>query len=202
MIQDLETGQLLPDERIGEVCLSGPAVTQGYFHRDELNEQAFSMITLDDHSQRFLHTGDLGFLSQGELFITGRKREILIIRGRNLSPEDIEQSFSGLHPALIPGGAVAFSIDHHGQESLILAVELQRNADQDFALDLVVTQIRNQVIVAIGVNPIEILLLKQMAIPRTSSGKPKRLAVRDFYLNGTLESLFREQPAHEVNKII
>ena len=202
VIEDLETGQLLPDERIGEVCLSGPAVTQGYFHRDELNEQAFSMITLDDHAQRFLHTGDLGFLAQGELFITGRKREIIIIRGRNLSPEDIEQSLSGLHPALIPGAAVAFSIDHHGQESLILAVELKRNTDQEFALDLLVTQIRNQVINAIGVNPIEILLLRHATIPRTSSGKSKRLAVRDLYLNGTLESLFREQPAQPVNSTI
>ena len=107
-----------------------------------------------------------------------------------------------MHPTLIPGGAIAFSIDQNGQESLVLAVELKRNADQEFALDLLVTQIRNQVIAAIGVNPIEILLLKQMAIPRTSSGKPKRLAVRDFYLNGTLESVFREQPAPEVNKII
>ncbi len=193
LIVEPETSLPLEDEQIGEVCLSGPSVTCGYFNRASLNEQLFCELMVDGISEKFLRTGDLGFLSGGELFITGRIKEIIIVRGRNLYPEDIEQRICDAHQALSSDGVVAFSVDLDGQESLVIAAELQRSAVRMESPETVVNAVRQSVIETFGVNPTEILLLRPASIPRTSSGKPKRLAFRDSFIDGTLEYLVREK---------
>ncbi len=192
LILEIGTNRILADDQIGEVFLSGPAVTRGYFNREVLNDQVFLDLMIDGRPVNFLQTGDLGFLSFGELFITGRTKEIIIIRGRNLYPDDVEQSICDAHEALAPGKAVAFSADLDGQESLIIAAELRRSALRMDSLEAVIAAVRVRVVEVFGVSPAEILLLRPASIPRTSSGKFQRMAVRESYLNGSIESVKRE----------
>lgn len=187
-----ESAEPLADDQIGEVLLCGPSVTRGYFNKSELNDQLFRDLLIDGQPKRFLQTGDLGFLSGGELFITGRAKEMMIVRGRNLYPEDIEEQTYQAHEALATGRAVAFSVTMAGQESLVIAAELKRSAMKLEAPEAVISAIRYRVNEESGVNPAEILLLRPGSIPRTSSGKPQRLSVRSRYLDGTIKCLFRE----------
>ncbi len=189
-IFDVETNQIVGDNVIGEVFVSGPSLSCGYFNQPEMNDQMFRRLSVDGETSRFLQTGDLGFLSEGQLFITGRSKEIIIVRGKNLSPEDIEQRIIDAHDALVPGGSIAFSGDVNEEEVLIIAAELKRSAINSLTThDDIVAAIRSRVIEAFGVNPAEILLMRTASIPRTSSGKPRRLVVRDNYRNQTIEGV-------------
>ena len=189
VILDRQTGAPLANDLIGEVFLSGPSVTSGYFNRNELNQEIFRDLSIDGKPTRFLQTGDLGFLSAGQLFITGRVKELIIIRGRNLFPEDVERQVDEAHESLQPGGAVAFSTDQHGQESLLIAAELKRSAMKNAPLAAIESAVRLRLSGVYGVNPAQIILLRPGSIPRTSSGKPRRLAVRDSFVEGSLEAL-------------
>ena len=189
VIQNPESLNLLPDDVIGEVCLSGPSITNGYFQRPELNAELFRDVTVGGVTDRFLRTGDLGFLSEGELFITGRMKEIIIVRGRNLYPEDIEQRAGASHPLLSPGSIVAFSVEQDGREVLIIAAELPRSVPETVVLQDVIEGIHQSVAAGFGVNPEKILLLRAASIPKTSSGKPRRLTVRARFLDGSLNDL-------------
>jgi acyl-CoA synthetase (AMP-forming)/AMP-acid ligase II len=195
VIGDPATGNRLPDESIGEVLVSGPAVTRGYFNRHDENDQLFREVVIDGEPQRFLRTGDLGFLSHDELYITGRLKEMMIVRGRNLYPDDLEPVIDAAHEALAPGRAVTFSVECDGQESLIIAAEVRRSAVRLDSGAAVFAAIRARIVERFGVNPHEIVLLPPATIPSTSSGKLQRLAVRDEYAAGRLGCLFREHPA-------
>lgn len=192
---DPETGEPLPNERIGEVWVAGPSVTDGYYRRDDLNRNLLRDLPLDGVSRRWLRTGDLGFLCQGELFITGRMKEMMIIRGRNLYPEDLESVAESADVAIAAGRVVAFSIDLDGQESLVIAAELRRSAAQLEAPEVVVRAIRSRIVGACGVNPSDIVLLAPATIPTTTSGKLQRLVVRDLYQTGQLSCRYRERLA-------
>ncbi|MCA9008154.1 MAG: fatty acyl-AMP ligase [Planctomycetaceae bacterium] len=184
---------ILPDEMIGEIFLSGPSLTDGYFNRHDLNQELFRELTIAGRTQRYLQTGDLGFLANGQLFITGRTKEIIIVRGRNLYPEDIEQQVSAAHPALTSAGVVAFSVDSDGEESLVVAVEMPRAATDMESPENVIAAIRQCIAAGSGVNPKAILLLPPFSIPRTSSGKPRRLMIRASYLQGSLNCVAKEE---------
>ena len=186
VIVDVATGNSLVDDRIGEICVSGPSVTSGYFRRNELNDRLFLKLMIDERFDLFLRTGDLGFQSGGELFVTGRLKELMIIRGRNLSPEDVELSIVDAHDAMQPAGQVAFSIDENGQESLIIVCELRRSAVKNPDHAEIVSAIRRKTIEGVGVNPAKIVLVRPASVPRTSSGKLKRFEVRDSFLDGTI----------------
>jgi acyl-CoA synthetase (AMP-forming)/AMP-acid ligase II len=193
VIVDTKTNDVLPEERIGEVFLAGASVTVGYFHRPELNTELFRELTIDGRREQFLQTGDLGFLSENELFITGRTRELIIVRGRNFYPDDIEQRVGDAHDALLPNGIVAFCADIDGDESLVVVAELQRSALKMESFAAIVAAIRHSVNVTFGINPNEILLLRPAAIPRTSSGKPRRVALRSQLIDGSINCVFRER---------
>jgi acyl-CoA synthetase (AMP-forming)/AMP-acid ligase II len=195
VIVDSKSGQRCGDDVIGEIFVSGPSVTCGYFQREDLNRQLFRDMVTGGVPGRYLQTGDLGFLSDGQLFITGRTREIIIIRGRNLSPEDIEERTGTAHQALQPGATVAFSFERNGQESLVIASELRRSEAKLENPEPVFEAIRQAAVAGSGVNPSDILLMRPASIPRTSSGKLKRLEVRGNYQNNTIDFLFREYPA-------
>jgi acyl-CoA synthetase (AMP-forming)/AMP-acid ligase II len=188
-----ESGAPLNEEQIGEVCLAGPSVTRGYFNRPDLNDTLFVELTIEGRPSRFLRTGDLGFLAAGELFVTGRLSELMIVRGKNLYPEDIEERTCAAHPAISAGAAVAFSTDRDGQEELIIAAELERAALRSASFDPVIVAIRQEINASFGVNPAEICLLRPASLPRTTSGKLRRLALKDSYTAGTLECVFRER---------
>ncbi|MBL8851358.1 MAG: fatty acyl-AMP ligase [Planctomycetaceae bacterium] len=193
VIGDPSNGTPLPDESIGEVLVRGPAVTRGYYRRDDINAQLFREGNINGETRRYLRTGDLGFLSDGELFITGRRKELMIVRGRNLYPDDLEGALDGVHESLAPGRAVAFSCDHDGQEALFVAAELRRSALKLESAEPVFAAIRAKIVQTFGVNPQEIILLRPATIPSTSSGKLQRLQVRESYATGRLDRLFSER---------
>ncbi|WP_397569078.1 fatty acyl-AMP ligase [Schlesneria sp. T3-172] len=196
-IRDPETGTPLAEGSIGEIHLCSESVTPGYFQRDDLNSFLFRDISENGEERRFLRTGDLGFLSDQHLFVTGRLKELIIVRGRNLYPEDVEHVVQSAHPSLQPRGTVAFSVDQNGLEAFVIASELKRTARGPESFEEILGAIRSAVALSFGISPAEIVLLRQASVPRTSSGKPRRLMVRESYLKGTLEMIPSTQPSAE-----
>ena len=179
--------QCAPDE-IGEVWVSGPSVAAGYWRRPEETEQAFRAYLADIGEGPFLRTGDLGFLQDGELFITGRLKDLIIIRGRNYYPQDIELAVEQSHEALQPNAGAAFSIDVNGEERLVIVHELARkhrkaNPDEVFAA------VRKTIAEIHQLQVHSVVLIKPLSIPMTSSGKVKRHACQVDFLNGTLKTI-------------
>jgi acyl-CoA synthetase (AMP-forming)/AMP-acid ligase II len=172
-------------DEVGEIWVAGSSITQGYWNRLELTEQVFR-ANLADSKKQFFRTGDLGFLHNGELFITGRLKDLIIIHGRNHYPQDIEMTVADSHEALIPGAGAAFTIDCKGEERLAIVQEIDRhyrNLDNDAVTEVIRTAIAQQHELQVHA----IALIKMGSICKTSSGKIQRHACRNAFINGTLE---------------
>lgn len=206
VIVDPSTLNRCEADQVGEVWVSGPGVAQGYWNKPELTGQTFRARLADTSAGPFLRTGDLGFVKGGEVFITGRLRDLIIIGGRNHYPQDIELTAEQSHPALRPGCVAAFSVEVEGQEHLVLAAEVERHyrtvatenvpattpgAGERPSLDVkaLTRALRRAVSEIHGIQIHALALLKTGGVPKTSSGKIRRHACRDNYLNGTLELL-------------
>ncbi len=172
--------------QVGEIWVRGPSIAQGYWRREEQTEQTFQARLADSGEGPFLRTGDLGCLIDGELFITGRLKDLLIIRGVNHYPHDIEQTVEQSHAALRPGCGAAFAVEVEGEERLVVAQELDRQHRQA-NIDAVIGVIREAVAREHELQVYAVLLLKTGSIPKTSSGKIQRHACRDGFLDHTLE---------------
>jgi 8-amino-7-oxononanoate synthase len=184
-IVDPQTLIRVADDQVGEVWVSGPSVAQGYWNRPEQTEQIFRAYLQDTGEGPFLRTGDLGFLKDGELFITGRLKDLMIIRGRNYYPQDIEQTAGKSHPRLRVGQAAAFTVEIDGRQRMVLVHEVERRQNRE--LDPVFEAIRHEVAAEHELPVDVIVLIKAGSIPKTSSGKIQRHAARQEYLDGTLE---------------
>jgi amino acid adenylation domain-containing protein/non-ribosomal peptide synthase protein (TIGR01720 family) len=176
----------LPDE-VGEIWVHGPSVAQGYWNRDEENEHTFRATLPETGEKTFLRTGDLGFVDNGQLFVTGRLKDLIIIRGLNHYPQDIELTVEQSHPAFRPGGGAAFSVEQEGEERLIVVHELRRGDHVD--IPSIFESIRRSVAEEHELQVHAVQLLKPGSIPKTSSGKIQRTACRSAFLNGTLNTI-------------
>jgi acyl-CoA synthetase (AMP-forming)/AMP-acid ligase II len=183
-------------DEVGEIWVSGPSVTQGYWHRPEDTERACQAYLKDTGEGPFLRTGDLGFIKESELFVTGRLKDLIIISGRKLYPQDIELTVEQSHPALRPASCAAFSVDGIGEEHLIVVAEIepryQPSARQSLDVEAVTRAIRRAVAEEHDVRVHTVVLLRAGRIPKTTSGKVQRHACRASYLKGTLERLGEE----------
>lgn len=189
-IANLESLRECSSSQIGEIWVSSASVAQGYWHQPEQTEQAFNAYLADTKEGPFLRTGDLGFLQDGELFVTGRLKDVIIIRGRNHYPQDIELTIEQSHPALRPEHGAAFSVDIDGQERLVIAQEVKRSYLRHLninEINEVVTAICQEVAQHYDIQVYAILLLKTGSIPKTSSGKIQRYACRTGFLNNNLD---------------
>ena len=130
---------------VGEIWVAGTSVAQGYWNKAELSDEIFGAQLADVGEERFLRTGDLGFIHDGELYITGRQKDLIIIRGRNHYPQDIEQSVEKSHPALRAGCGAAFSVDMEEEERLVIAYEVDRHYLNSLNVEEVTTTIRRTV---------------------------------------------------------
>jgi acyl transferase domain-containing protein/acyl-CoA synthetase (AMP-forming)/AMP-acid ligase II/acyl carrier protein len=184
-IVDPESLTPCPADVPGEIWIAGPSVAQGYWQRPEDSERCFGARTTDGDGP-FLRTGDLGFFHAGELYVTGRIKDLIIIRGRNLYPQDVEQTAEASHPALRNGCGAAFAIETDGEERLIYVSELERTGRTTPA-DEVAAAVTRAVVEALEVPVDAVVLLKPGGIPKTSSGKIQRHACRAGYLAGTLD---------------
>lgn len=176
-----------PPDVIGEVWVRGSSVAQGYWQQDEETTKTFQAYLASTGEGPFLRTGDLGFLHQGELFITGRLKEIIIIAGRNYYPQDIERSVESSHPDLRVGHGAAFAITHNRQDCLVVLHEAALGRRPDWKQ--VIGLIQKNIVQTHGLSAYAILILKPGTIPKTSSGKIMRRACSELFLEQKLQSL-------------
>ncbi|AFY44045.1 non-ribosomal peptide synthetase [Nostoc sp. PCC 7107] len=193
-------GQIIPDQKvvitnpdtlkscqpheIGEIWVSGLSVGQGYWNRPAETAETFDAYLADTGEGPFLRTGDLGFLQDGELFITGRAKDLIIIRGRNLYPQDIELTAERSHSSLRPGANAAFTVLVNNEEKLVVVQELEFRAKPN--LEAVINTIRQAVTEEHEVQVYAVVLIKPGTICKTSSGKIQRRATRTQFENGEL----------------
>ncbi|MFI3155316.1 MAG: amino acid adenylation domain-containing protein [Methylococcaceae bacterium] len=174
-IVDPEFGELCGG-RIGEIQLGGPSISRGYWQNLPATEQTF--IADANDRDLWLRTGDLGFIKDGELFVSGRLKDLIIIRGRNYYPQDLEYALEAATDALNPGCAAAFAVSGNDGEKLVVLAELKRNRLRQSDYHAEFAAIRARLAEACGIQADTILLLKPGSILKTSSGKIRRSACR------------------------
>lgn len=184
-----ETFITCSDGEVGEIWVSGPSIAQGYWQKSAETERIFHAFTADGREGPFLRTGDLGFVQGGELFVTGRIKDLIILRGVNHYPQDIELTAEGSHPALRPGCGAAFSIESHGEERLVLAYEVDDR--KHFDPSEITGRIRQSVSESHELQVYAVVLVRAGTIPKTSSGKIRRDACRKQFLEGSLQEAHR-----------
>src|SRR5579864_1661751 len=185
-IVDADTGQVCSEGETGEIWVSGPSVAQGYWHRPEESAATFGAQLPGSGRERFLRTGDLGFLHKGELVVAGRLKDLIIVRGQNYFPEDIEASIEQGCPELLPGSCVALAIEEAGEQRIVAVQEyFSRSSEYEF----VFTAIRRAASKNHEIHLDGIVLVPRGGIPRTSSGKVRRQLCRELLQTGQIEVL-------------
>ena len=187
VIVDSHTQAEAAPDRVGEIWVSGASVGQGYWQKPDQTRSSFKGHLSDTGEGPFLRTGDLGFMRKGQLYVTGRLDDLIIIRGLNRYPQDIEATARGSHPLLEAGYGAAFVADDHGRRRLVLVQEASRNGEVDFSP--VLDAIRGAVLDEHGLAMDVIVLVRCGTIPKTSSGKIQRHACREAFLAGELKAL-------------
>jgi acyl-CoA synthetase (AMP-forming)/AMP-acid ligase II len=188
-IVDAESRRVCPPDQVGEIWVQGPSVARGYWRQPEETERTFRAHLADSGDGPFLRTGDLGFMRDGHLFVTGRLKDVVIIDGRNHYPQDIELTIEQSHPAVINGGCVAFGVDIDGRERLVVVAEVDRQyrPEQNANGAGLVSDIQRAVAAQHDIRPHAVSLVRIGGVPRTSSGKVQRRACRSKFLDGTLD---------------
>ena len=188
-IVDPDTLVECDERRVGEIWVAGDSIARGYWNRPEETAATFG-ARLPEVDAGFLRTGDLGFLDDGQLFVTGRLKDLVILNGRNYYPQDLELAAERSHASLRPGHAAAFAIAGDDRERLVVALEVTRH-HREVDNEAVFSAVRRALADREGVLPDVVILVKQNGIPRTSSGKVQRRATRAMLLEGTLETVAR-----------
>ncbi len=173
----------LPDDQIGEIWINSPSCGQGYWQRPELTKETFHARLNPDNGKFYVRSGDLGFMDKGELFVTGRLKDMIIVRGVNRYPQDIEATVELCHPLTRSGGAAAFAVTRWDREHLVVVCEIERVRDQD-QLQNVIKAIRSSVSLEHDLPPDAIVLVRAHSVPKTSSGKVQRHACKQNFENG------------------
>ncbi|MEH1767559.1 fatty acyl-AMP ligase [Nostoc sp.] len=186
VIVDRQSLTLCPPGKVGEIWVSGSSVAGGYWNRPEQTEETFQGYLADRREGPFLCTGDLGFVQDGELFVTGRIKDVIIIRGQNHYPQDIELTVQKSHPALRSHCGAAFTIEQKGQQRLFVVQEVERTYLRQLDIQEVVGNITEAVVDHHGLQVYATVLIKPGSIPKTSSGKIQRHACRRGFLDGSL----------------
>lgn len=201
-IVDPESHQELKEARVGEIWLRGVSVAAGYWGKEAETQAVFRAVTSEGKGP-FLRTGDLGFVSDRRLFVTGRHKDLIIIRGLNHYPQDIEDSVSIAHPGFVPRGCAAFSIDGAVGELLVIVQEVSRVALHDLDAEAMFRAIRGSVADDHGLQVHAIVLVKPSTVPRTTSGKIRHKTCRAAFLDDSLERVAAwtapMTPTHDVD---
>ncbi len=184
-IVDPESRKVCPPGRIGEIWVQGPSVAQGYWQEPEITHRMFAARLCETNEGPFLRTGDLGFLDDGELYVTGRLKDLIIVHGVNYYPQDIERTVQHANPRLRVDCGGAFVVERDGKEQLVIVQEIERHKQSDFRA--VFEAIRRAVAGEHELAVDAIVLVKAGSVPKTSSGKIQRHACKKGYLEGTLD---------------
>ncbi|HEY1537434.1 MAG TPA: condensation domain-containing protein, partial [Polyangiaceae bacterium] len=179
------------DATVGEIWVQSQSVADGYYGQDVLSRRTFRARTEDGtlSGATFLRTGDLGFIISGELFVTGRIKDLIILRGVNHYPEDIEGTALESHERLRPAGGAAFCVEVDGEERLVIVLEV--DAARDLPKDEIAAAVRREIAEEHELAVHEVVLVAPATLPKTSSGKLRRRAIASSYLDGSLASIAR-----------
>ncbi len=183
LIVNPDTCEILPPYKVGEIWASGSTVTMGYYGNPEQTAEVFRASPAGTANPVWLRTGDLGFVYNGELFITGRLKDLVIIHGRNFYPQDIEEVVEESHPSIRKSCSAVFSVEHNGKERLAVVAELRRSIlphDTAKILEAIVGSLSQE----FEIQPVRITLVKTGSVIKTSSGKIMRRANRESLLHG------------------
>jgi 8-amino-7-oxononanoate synthase len=172
---------------VGEIWIAGPSVGQGYWHNPLLTSRSFNAYLSDTGEGPFLRTGDLGFMCDGQLYITGRREDLIIVRGLNRYPQDIEATARGSHPLLEAGSGAVFAVDDDGSQRLVLVQEVERNGQKD--LTPVLDAARLAILDEYDLSLDALVLVRSGTIPKTSSGKVQRYVCRTAFMTDELKTL-------------
>ncbi|MEM9506113.1 MAG: alpha/beta fold hydrolase [Cyanobacteria bacterium P01_E01_bin.35] len=200
IIANPETRKQCPDGEVGEIWAKSASVAQGYWNRPQLSVKSFDAVLANTQESGWLRTGDLGFLQDGELYVTGRLKDLIIIRGRNYYPQDIELTVDHAHEAIRAGNVAAFAVELGGEERLVVTPEIKRTFLRKLDVEQVTKAIRSAIAQNHELQVHAVVLLKTGSIPKTSSGKIQRHACQAGYLTGSLhgvgkyESTINNQP--------
>ncbi|MDE0935016.1 MAG: aminotransferase class I/II-fold pyridoxal phosphate-dependent enzyme [Mariniblastus sp.] len=173
----------LPDDKIGEIWINSPSCGLGYWQREQETLETFRARLKPDNGKHYVRSGDLGFMDRGELFVTGRLKDMIIVRGANRYPQDIENTVELCHPLTRSGGAAAFSVTRWDREHLVIVCEIERSPDND-QWESVIKRIRTSVALEHDLPPDAIVLVRGHSVPKTSSGKVQRHACKRNFENG------------------
>ena len=184
LIADPATLATLPDNAVGELWATGPSIAHGYWRNPEATAKTF----VQHAGRTWLRTGDLGFMRAGEVFITGRLKDLLIVRGHNLYPQDIEQAIEREVEVVRKGRVAAFAVNDNGQEGIGIAAEISRSVQKILPPEALIKAIRQAVAEACQEAPSVVVLLNPGGLPKTSSGKVQRSACRTRLADGSLDS--------------
>ena len=197
IIVDPNTLTQTPSDRVGEIWVSSSSVAQGYWNNPEASKKNFQAYLTDTEEGPFLRTGDLGFIKDRELYVTGRLKDIIIIRGQNYYPQDIELTVQKSHPALRANSGAAFSIQEAGEERLVVVQEIERSYLRQFDSDEVLKVINKAIFQEYGLMIATLVLLKPGGIDKTSSGKIQRTACQQKFLDGSLHNVILHKSKSE-----
>jgi len=188
VIVDPESRERCAEGQVGEIWLAGPSIAQGYWQRPAETAATFGGYLATSGEGPFLCTGDLGFVQGGELYVTGRQKDLIIIKGINRYPQEIEQTVERSHGGLRPNAGAAFAVDVGNEERLVVVQEWEGHQRPDEGVvQAVAGAIREAVFAEHEIQVYAVVLIKQGSIPKTSSGKIQRQACRQAYLEGTLD---------------
>ncbi len=174
---------------IGEIWVNDPGVAHGYWQRPDATQETFEAQIVKEGATRYLRTGDLGFLQNGELYITGRIKDLIIIRGTNHYPQDIEWTVQQTAPAMRPDYGACFSIIEDGEEQLVVVQEIERQHQPNLEAEALIAEIRQAISEAHELQVYAVALVKSGNVLKTSSGKIQRSKCRANFLAGELEVL-------------
>jgi len=194
-IVDPQTLRPRPDGQVGEIHVAGASIAQGYWQRREESEATF----IERAGRRWLRTGDLGFVQGGELSVTGRLKDLVIVRGQNVYPQDIERAIEAEVEAARAGRVAAFAVPRpDGGEGIGVALEVSRGLQKRLSVDALVEAL-SRACAGVCREPVSVaLLLNPGALPRTSSGKLQRRACREGWQRGTLDAFAVREGAQAV----
>ena len=186
-IVDPKTRKRRAADEVGEVWISGGNIAEGYWNRPDDTKHTFGAHIVGTHEGPFLRTGDLGFMHNGHLYLTGRLKDLLIVRGRNYYPQDIEMTVESTHSALRAGGGAAFSVSENDVEQLVVVHEVQRRELEGVDWNDVIKTIRASIAREHGIRAHAVVLIRRATISKTSSGKIMRSETRSQFLENELQ---------------
>lgn len=192
VIVDPVSKQRLSEDTVGEIWLSGDNVATGYRNRPDINPETFNVKISNESDEghpSYLRTGDLGFIANGELFITGRIKDIIIVCGVNYYPQDIEATIESFSADFIDNATAVFTVNVGDSESVVAVQEIERSALKSFSPETIKQALRDRVSEEHEISLKQVCFVRPMSLPKTTSGKIQRSQCRELFINGELKQV-------------